>query len=495
MPRISLYQSLLRIWDGLIKLKQSSTIIITVICFLCFSIFADGADNIFKDTGSKGVLKLDISSSVSIAVTNSFELDEIKARESLYSLAIGEKLRSYFPSLTFSYMQTDEVKKREADSRSSRFSVESEFAVYDGGKRSLDYDVAKLNALLVRNDYRIATNKLIVSVREGYLNLLKLRETINIYNITLEHGLLQHKFIKKEFELGDATKLSVLEIEAKVKEIELSHKRAIDEFEAASKKFKLLLRINRHTPLEITGDLDKDFIIVPASGINEEEVVSIALKMRKEVESGAARYEISMRNNEMSENYFLPNVSLGLNYNLSGEEYPPREKGWGVNIKFSSRIFGNTFSGGTGYGEGGNGNSKNRSGNASANILNDMSYKSSIVESRIEMAKSGDELAVMKESIAAEIGSLCSEIKNSWDMIGIASKQVELYDAQLVIERLKADMGESRRYDLLEKEMERGKAAVALLNSKIKYLMAASALELSAGMDVDFFRGYVKSKE
>jgi len=452
------------------------------------------ADNSPSDGIGQDTLRLDISSSVSIAVSNSFELDEIKSRDKLYALAISEKFRSYFPSLTFSYMQTDEVKKRDTDSRSSRFSIESEVSLYDGGKRSLDYDVAKLNALLARNDYRISLNKLIVSVREAYLNLLKLRETMKIYKITLEHGMMQLDFIRKEFELGDATKLSVLEIEAKVKEVELSLTQSIDEYEAASKKFKLLLRINRHTPLEISGDLEKDFIIIPASGINEEELVSIALKMRKEIESSYAKYEISMRNNEMSENYFLPDISLGVNYNLSGEEYPPKEKGWGVNIKFSSRIAGNTISGGTGYSESGNGNSKSRSGNSSVDLLNDMAYKSTLLQSRIEMAKSGDELSMMKQSIAAEIASLCAEIKNSWDMINIASKQVELYDSQLVIERLKADMGESRRYDILEKEMERGKAAVALLNSKIKYLMAASALELSAGMDVDFFQGYVKSK-
>jgi outer membrane protein TolC len=476
-------------------LKQIFIIILVFLSLSVSVIGGAGEEKTVREKNDPAVLKIDISSAVSIAVSNSFELDEIKAREGLYSLAIGEKLRSYFPSLTFSYMQTDEVKKRDSDSRSSRLSVESEIALYDGGRRSLDYDTAKLNALLARNDYRISANKLIVSVREGYLNLLKLRETINIHNITLEHGMMQLGFINKEFELGDATKLSVLEIEAKVKEVELSLKQAKDEFEAASRKFKLLLRINGHAPLEIAGDLDRDFIITPVEGINEEELVSIALKMRKEIESSYAKYEISMRNNEMSENYFLPEISLGLNYNLSGEEYPPKEKGWGVNLKFSSRIFGNTLSGGAGYSEGGNGNSKSRSGNTSADVLNDMSYKSTLLESRIDMAKSADELYVMKESISAEIASLCSGIKNAWDMIIIASKQVELYDAQLVIERLKADMGESRRYDLLEKEMERGKAAVMLLNSKIKYLMAASSLELSTGMDVDFFRKYIKSKE
>jgi len=479
----------------LIKLKQVPAFILLFICIFCVSSYDARGESVIRNQSETAILKLDIISSVSIAVSNSYELDEIKAREGLYSYAIEEKLRSFFPSFTFSYMQTDEVIKRDTDSRTSRLSMESEIALYDGGKRSLDYDVAKLNALLARNDYRISLNKLIVSVREAYLNLLKLKETVRIYEITLEHGMMQLEFINKEFELGDATKLSVLEIEAKVKEIELSLKQAVDEFEAASRKFKQLLRINRHTPFEISGDLDNDFVIIPVSEINEEELISIALKKRKEVESSFAKYEISMRNNEMNENYFLPNITLGLNYNLSGEEYPPKEKGWGVNIKFSSRIFGNTVSGGAGYNENGNGNSKARSENTSVDVLNDMSYKSNLLESRIEMSKSGDELYVMKENIAADIALLCSGIKNSWEMIGIASRQVELYDSQLVIERLKADMGESRRYDLLEKEMERAKAAVALLNSKIKYLTTASSLELTAGMDVDFFKNYMKSEQ
>jgi len=476
-------------------LKQVPAFILLFICIFCVSSYDARGESVIRNQSETAILKLDIISSVSIAVSNSYELDEIKAREGLYSYAIEEKLRSFFPSFTFSYMQTDEVIKRDTDSRTSRLSMESEIALYDGGKRSLDYDVAKLNALLARNDYRISLNKLIVSVREAYLNLLKLKETVRIYEITLEHGMMQLEFINKEFELGDATKLSVLEIEAKVKEIELSLKQAVDEFEAASRKFKQLLRINRHTPFEISGDLDNDFVIIPVSEINEEELISIALKKRKEVESSFAKYEISMRNNEMNENYFLPNITLGLNYNLSGEEYPPKEKGWGVNIKFSSRIFGNTVSGGAGYNENGNGNSKARSENTSVDVLNDMSYKSNLLESRIEMSKSGDELYVMKENIAADIALLCSGIKNSWEMIGIASRQVELYDSQLVIERLKADMGESRRYDLLEKEMERAKAAVALLNSKIKYLTTASSLELTAGMDVDFFKNYMKSEQ
>jgi len=49
-------------------------------------------------------------------------------------------------------------------------------------------------------------------------------------------------------------------------------------------------------------------------------------------------------------------------------------------------------------------------------------------------------------------------------------------------------MGESRRYDLVKKELERGEAAISHLNSLVAYLVASSSLELAAGVDIGFFK-------
>jgi outer membrane protein TolC len=470
------------------------TVLLILIFFSAVFLSAEEISPAALPVKNETVLALDYRSSISIGISNSFDLKEIRARESVYDLSIYENLREYFPSLTFSYLQTEESRRRESDDRESRVTVETEFPVYDGGRRGLNYDVAKLNSLLARNDYRIALNELMVSIRGEYLNLLKLRETVTINRQAYERGQLQLTFIQKEFELGDATKLSVLEIEAKVREIELSLRQAENDYNSALKKFKLLLRIGRNVPVEIKGDIDKDFVFFPVKGLIDEELISIALKRRKEIESSDVKYEISRLNNLINEQYYLPNVSLGFNYNLTGEDFPPREKGWGVNLKITSRAFGNSMSAGTGYTESGNGNSRGRSRNASFDLLNDTPYKRNILESRLEVARASDERTVTRETIAIDVSVSCSAMCDSWDMIGIAGKRLELYDSQLEIERLKAEMGESRRYDLLEKEIERRDAAISLLDSKIKYLMAASDLELSVGMDVDFLKNYMKDK-
>ncbi|PKL18181.1 MAG: hypothetical protein CVV49_07230 [Spirochaetae bacterium HGW-Spirochaetae-5] len=96
-------------------MKRFLILMISLFILMIVTISEAQVENFRSKSNKSEVLKLDITSSVSIALSNSFELEEIRAREGLYSLAIGEKLRNYFPSLTFSYMQTDEVKKRESD--------------------------------------------------------------------------------------------------------------------------------------------------------------------------------------------------------------------------------------------------------------------------------------------------------------------------------------------------------------------------------------------
>lgn len=452
--------------------------------FQAYSLFAE----------DKEILLLGLNESVSIAVKNNFDLLEIRATEGIYSYSIIESLRDFFPSLTFSYMQTDEVRQRSPDSRVSRLTAEAQMILYDGGRRGLNHDMAKLNAIAARNDYRIALNRLVVSIREQYLNLLRLKSTVEIYNSTLTRAYMQRDFIKKEYELGDATSLAVMEIEAKVKEVELKLKEANDAYETTLMEYRLALRINRHTRLSIAGDINRDFTLIPVLDIDPEELIVKAIRTRKEVETSIVKGEISIKNHEINKSYYLPNLSLGFNYTLSDEGFPPREKGWGVNFKVTSRFFGNRFSGGAGYNEEGNGNSRALSRNGSIDVLNDMGYKRSILESKIEMARALDEKKMVRERIGLEVASACLAMKNSWDMIEISTQQLRLYDSLLEIERLKADMGDTRRYDLLEKEIERGQAAVILLNSQIGYLMAVSALEIAIGADVDFLKRYFSQK-
>jgi outer membrane protein TolC len=445
------------------------------------------AKNLRADGKSEYAVNLERA--LSIAIINNFELKAVKAQKKINDLAVRESWRDFFPTLTLSYLQTEEVREREADSRQHRLGVDSTITIFDGGKRKFAYDAARLKSILAANEYRVALNSFIAAVTKAYLGVLQSRETIAIHELTLAQGKMQLVFIQKELALGDATKLDALAIEAKVKEMELNLEKAKDEYLQRVNQFKLLLKVERTAPLVIEGNIEKDFAFLsPVDRLDEDLLISLALKNRKEIESADVEWKLAKTSLRMSENYYLPKLSLGLNYNLSDDAFFPREKGWGVNIQVSSALFGNSASLNSGYTESGYGHSRAVSNTASASALDAMSYKRAILESTVQYKTASEKKKQVRREIALEVSSLVSSLKNSWKMIEISKRQLELYDSFLLIERLKANMGESRRYDLVKKEIERGEAAVAHVASLVNYLTASFSLELAAGVDIGFFK-------
>lgn len=464
----------------------------------------------YSPTGE--IVFLDMESAIGTAINNSFDLKVIDARQKIYDLTIIERVRDFFPSLGLSYTKSDQVSLRTTDSRQRKLVIDSDVVLFDGGKRYLSYSIAKLQAVLARNDYRIAVNKLILDVMGMYLQILETRGTIEIHRKTLDHGRMQLSFIKKELELGEATRFDMMEIDAKVKGVELELEKAIDNYFLALNKFKLLLKIDWRQPIELVGDIDRDFNLKPMdTNTDVNEYIGIALKNRKEVESSDVEFLISKKNSIIDRLYFFPKISVGFNYSLSddnpvsstmaaltpaGQQYRyssqflPRQKGWGVNIKITSALFGNTASLGSGYDSSYNGNTRAFANSARLGVLDSMDYRRKMKESTINMHSAAEKKREIREQVSLEVLSSVMTLQNSWHMIGIADQQLSLYDNQLVIERLKANMGESRRYDLIKKEIERGQAAISQLDSKVKYLTAASALELSMGVDIGFLKLY-----
>ncbi len=448
---------------------------------------AESADEILR-SNCASESSVNLERALGIAITNNFELKVVQSRKSIQDLIIRESWRDFFPELSVSYLQTEESRRRDTDSRQHKLSVDSNITVFDGGRRRLAYDAARLKAILAKNDYRAALNGFIDGVSKAYFQVLQLREAVKIHAKTLENSRTQLVLIRKELELGEATKLDALAIEARVKEAELGLEKSRNDFVQSLNRFKLLLKLDRRAPLNVTGSIEKDFEFrPPGEKLNEDLLVSMALKNRVEVGSSDIEFLIAKKTRLLSERYYFPRLSFGLNYSLTDEGFPPREKGWGITLQASSMLWGSTGNVGLGYHESGNGNSRAISNNDSLNILDSMSYRRSILESTVNYNTSKEKKAAVRRQIAVEVSAINASLGNSWRMIKIARQQLELYDSFLEIERLKANMGESRRYDLVKKELERGEAAIAHLNSLISYIAAASSLELAVGVDIGYF--------
>jgi len=470
-------------------------VVILAVTALPLPLGADGAKDprpelkfTHSSISADGPVRLNLENSLGIALTSSFELRAIKARERVRALAVVERWRDFFPSLTLSWARTEEARLRETDSRQYRLSAEAGLVVYDGGQRRLAFDVVKLQTILARNDYRIALNRLIADVSAAYYETLRFREAVSIHEQTLEHGRMQLAFISKELLLGEATRFDRMEIEAKVREIELNLKKARDDYATGLNRFKLLLKIDWRAPVEVEGDINRDFSMTPLDTTRHplDGMVSLAVRCRREVEQSDIDHEIARKKMRISARHYFPTFSMGASYTLSDDRYFPRERGWGVNLSVSSNLWGSSVTAKEGYNEDASGNSRVLSGSGSLSVLDRLDYRRAILEAAVEAERAKHEKDDMRRKIAVEVISGYSAILNGWTIIEIARQTLELYDAQLEIERMKADLGDTRRYDLIKKEIERGQAAVALLDSRVRYLGLAAALEMALGADIGF---------
>lgn len=96
--------------------------------------------------------------------------------------------------------------------------------------------------------------------------------------------------------------------------------------------------------------------------------------------------------------------------------------------------------------------------------------------------------------MAVEVSSLFQSLNNGWDLINMSKKQVEMYNSLLEIETMKVSLGDSRRYDFMEKEIERNNAEIKYISALISYISQSASLELAIGQDVGYF-GLVKRKD
>lgn len=397
------------------------------------TLYAEDTNDMNQTVNENENLSLGLDETVSYAVKNNYDLKKIQAQSFINWLQVVEKYRNLFPSLKISYLQNVDTVQEGADSRQNQISLDSDVTIYDGGKARLDYDIVKLQAGLAKNDYKIAYSQFVAKVREQYFKTIQLKKAIEINKQTLMQGQQQLEFIKKENELGEATSIEVMEIGAQVHQIEIKLKQSEDDYENSLQSLRLILKLDWRQKLNLKGDIEQSFVFKQISSEpSVDDLVSLALKNRKETLSSDIECQIDEKKYEMSKNYYIPNFILGLNYNLSGVSDMPREKGWGVCLKVSSALLGNTADGNMGYTESGNGGTHTISNNANVNVLNNMEYKRNIYSSKVAVQAAIDDKTTTSQKIASDVITNYQSLKSAWDIIGLSRSQVELSDAEFV---------------------------------------------------------------
>ena len=117
--------------------------------------------------------------------------------------------------------------------------------------------------------------------------------------------------------------------------------------------------------------------------------------------------------------------------------------------------------------------------------LNDLSRKQSLVNARIGLTRTRNDIVQLEENIQIEVADAVSNTDLSWGQLELAQRSLELSRRQLEIEETKLRAGRSSSFQIVSFQNDLQQAENAYLQSQISYLNSLTQLDASIGTTLD----------
>lgn len=443
------------------------------LCFLlaCEYASADG-----------GVLRVDLSGAVRIGSANYFALQAIRNRQSVTDQMISERWRAYLPSVGVAYSRTRTINQAETDSIEHDIRLTIEQVIYDGGRRGLDLDLARIDKLLAGDDFRVTYNKLRLEIQRAYFRVLAARTKVLLNARSLERARLQLKEVRREESLGFTTRIQVLTVASRLREIELALDRAVHAHRQALLDLKLLLNLNMTVRLETETTIFQDYFLLSPS-LAVEPLVEAAVRSRPEMKRASTQVHRLQKERELAEDDWIPRFSLDGYAGRSGPEFPVRQENWGLGFKLSFPI-GSTTSNTTASFAQSHGRQSQTGTNATElKFFDDLGHDRRVLESRIALGEGVASSRQLPNQIAIEVQKAYDSLLEAWEAIRIGNGRAYFQFESLRLMHTRYRIGEIKRSDILFQETELVRAQSDLTDAISDYIGAAHELEYASGKD------------
>ena len=425
---------------------------------------------------------LNLDTAVRVGAANFYALKSIDNRTAVTRKLITERWRSYLPTLALSYNRTVDVNIAEADTLRHELRATITEVIYDGGQRELELDVAKIELLLARQDFRVTYTKLKLEIQKAYLKVLAARGKIVLNQKSVERAREQLRLSRREEQLGAGTRVQSLTVASRLREIELALRKSISQHRQGLNELKLTLNLNYETELELAGEIYRDFYLFPPN-LNIRQLVQSGRGRRIEIQRATTTIHRRKKEQKISENYWIPRFSVSGYAARSGERLPVRDPSWGVNFTLTFPLGSSTTNSQSGIAYSANGNRKNKTNSSTVQLFDDLSAERKILESRIAMGEAVADYKQLSNKVANEVVQSAEELKQSWEAIRIGNGRVYFQAESLRLLRTRYRVGEVKRSDILLQEMEMVRAQIDLTDAIVSYLTAAYQLEFASGLD------------
>ncbi len=427
-------------------------------------------------------LRLDLGTAVRVGIANNFALIAARNRKVALKELITERWRAYLPSVGVSYSRTRDINQDAADVLSHEIRLNIEQVLYDGGRRNLDLDLAKIDAILARSDIRILLNRLRLDIQRAYLRVLAASGKIDLNQKSLERARLQLKQVRLEEKVGLATRVQVLTVASRVREIELAMRQAANEYRQANHDLKLALNLDFEVDLVPTGDLFRDFVLNPPR-VNVKSMLHRARALRPEIKRSLTNIHRLKKEKQLAVDSWIPRISVNAFVGRQGERFPIRQRSWGVNFSLTFPIGSTTSSSNAGTGVERDRTSARSNTSTSLQFFDDLSYDRRVLESKVALGEALTQHRQLYNQLAIEVIKSYDGLRESWESIRIGNGRVYFRYESLRIINTRYKVGEIKREDIVLAETELVRAQEDLTDAIARYITSAYELEFAAGLD------------
>lgn len=453
-------------------------------------------------------LSLSMEEAEVVGVTNSVILQSLKDRREVFKMISTEKWRNYLPRVGVSYFGLKNNNLNQSDSQYNDIRVQINQLLYDGGENKLEIESASLQELINQEDWKITKDKLSLEIRKTYIKSLANQVKLHFVKKTLERTLSQINDIKKENAAGFATELQRLEVESKIREIELLLLKTESNSNQANIELRKTLNLPLELPLRLKESLLNDYVLLPP--YFKEETSNLAVAHKPEIKKSQITIENLKTRKEITENYWKPKVFLGSYYgqNINGP-LPVKNDVYGFSISFQTQL-GSTTNQSTanygmqtdgtgiqripGFGPQFVGRGENAFNSSTLNLFDDLSYSRKIYEGKIALSDAVRNNQLIEIALKAEAFKAREKVRETWQILRLTNSRFYITYETWKSMQAKSATGFSKKTEMLSAELELLKSADDLTTAISSYLESVMDLSFATGVDVSEWQFYMYKK-
>lgn len=248
-----------------------------------------------------------------------------------------------FQSTASTVNGTQVISTTNKNSYTGSYGLSASMTIYNGGILQKNIELQKLNTNIADLTVRTSEKTIEESITKIYIEILYATETIRIDQIALE---LSNTEFKRSQELQKAGTLNKADVALLQSQVSTDHYQLVTD-QATLSNYKLQLK----QLLELTNNYEMNLFLPQLDDKNvlqplpdKNEVFTVALSTRPEIESKQVSIKLSDLNIHIAKAAYLPTISLNAQvntYNMNNDDYAfakQLKKSWSNTIGLSVSI-------------------------------------------------------------------------------------------------------------------------------------------------------------